>query len=415
MPAWHWAYVAFRFADGLSHGLIALAVLDRFHQPIWVVAAVAAAMNLAGVPASFLWAKRMQDGQGRRRATLLGFSASAAALAVLAWDGHFLLFVMAAVTYTAAGTSSAPASSTLLMEQVERSKWGRATASMSRRTGFAYLGGVIVTLGAATIGLPLQAMLLAAAGVVVVAIFVAARTIVPFAQLDAPVRRRFDLRVAMMGQRRFERAVWFPSRMFYRPTTAMLRRFGRKPDRLLAGVMLLFMASVVFFSSYPGVLREHLGFAPAMVLLAQFPANLATPLVYPLAGRVTDTDHGRGLRIGALVRLVALPALCLVLLLGLPLVAILVVHAAMGVGFAFVQTSGPLICADRAATRAEGVGLYHAAVAGGTLLGSLTAAAVVGFAGITVSYMLSAVLAVLGTLLVWTPKSPSPAPAVEAM
>src|SRR5688572_27337430 len=53
--SWRWSYVAFRFGDGASHALIALAVVLHYDLPIWVLAVTTACMNLVGVPATFLW------------------------------------------------------------------------------------------------------------------------------------------------------------------------------------------------------------------------------------------------------------------------------------------------------------------------------------------------------------------------
>lgn len=403
-PGWQWAYAVFKLADGLTHALFPLAVLFVYGKPVWAVAALAAAMNLASVPASFAWAKVMERGRGRRRAAVLGFAVSAAVLSALVLEPGFWPFVALAVLFTLFGTATAPAASILALEGVPRNRWGAATGAMSRRTGYAFLLGVTVTVGLGLAGL-LDFRVMFAVGALLAATAAGAAwaTIRPF-EGGSTGPRRYEEGVVVEGQRRFERAVFFPTRLRYRPTWQGVRRaLLADPGPFLLATSALFFGTVVFLASYPGVLDQRLGLTAGLILLAQAPSAFLTPLTYTYAGRVGDRQGvSRGAAIGSLIRLLTVPALCLVVLaFGADgFLALLILHGLLGVSFAFIQVNGPcLVAALHPGGRGEGVGAYHAAVAVGTLTGSVVSAAVLLLWDLRVSYAVAAGATVLGGVL----------------
>lgn len=376
LPRWHWAWVLFRFGDGVSHGLVPLVPLLVHDMPLWSVPAVAAAINLVSVPASMLWSRVMERkrGLGRRRLAVFGFASAGIAMAVLAFSLPFWAFLIGAAAYTGLGVATAPAASVLVLESVPGKQWAQASGQLSKRTGLAFLlGGILATATALTGALVVWWAFMGAALFSVAAAVTAAATIPAF---HAPVRDRAP-RLADVPhlQRRLDRPVWFPARIRFRPHLRNVQWADGDPLRLLVAVFLLFVGSGLFFSAYPGMLEDDLGLAVGWVLLAQLPSNLVTPWAFPWAGR-WSARHGdmRAAATGVAARLAVVPALCLVVLFWTPwsLPLLLLVHAAAGASFSFVQVSGSTLMAkSHRGGRGAGIGSYHAAVSMGALVGSV--------------------------------------------
>lgn len=439
LPLWSWSYVTFRFGDGLTSGLVSLAVLLHYGLPLWAMALTTAAQNLAGVPATFLWGKLMDRGVRRRPIVVAGFAVAAAALAVLAFLPPFPLFLAASILHTAFGVATAPAASTMVLQRVPRLRWSRTTAALSRRTGTAFLAGMLCSilvalppdawraLGAVGralaaspyLGGPHFAGAFAAAAVMAgMAAFLAHGTVPPY-QPPLPHEAGHEPGLIAASQRRFERPVFFPGRIRNRPRLRDIAAMAQSPHRLWPlGYALTFMGSVCFFASYPGVLSGQLGLAAGLVLLAQLPSNLVTPLTYPWAGRhgsrIGESD---GVVEGSLLRTVTLPLFCLaVVALGAKgFLILLLLHGLMGLSFALIQVNGPVILAGlHPGGRGQGVGTYHAAVGAGTLLGSFAAFAILRVADYRWSYVFAVAMAVLGGLLLQAAHRRTRAPAALA-
>jgi MFS family permease len=401
--SWRWSYVAFRFGDGASHALIALAVVLHYGLPIWVLAVTTACMNLVGVPATFLWASVIDRTRHRRRVVVLGFAVAAFAMATLATFPPFPVYVAAAMLYTMFGVATSPAASTLALQGVERADWAKATTTLSRSTGLAFLAGMVVTigLGFAFADTPFRLLFGASAGMAALAAMVAART-VPAAM--AGPDHRFAPDVVAAGQRLFERTVFFPGRLRDNPSWAGLRS-GLRTHRLWPlGTVLTFTGSVCFFTSYPGVLHNELGLAAGLVLLCQAPSHIVTPFAYPWAGRHGGRNgKSRSVATGAILRLVGIPGLCLTVLLldgggAFALVPVLLVfHALMGVSFSLMQVNGPLLLAEvHPGGKGQAVGLHHASLGTGTLLGSVAAFVLLRAFDYWVSYGFAMAMTVVG-------------------
>lgn len=439
LPLWSWSYVTFRFGDGLTSGLIPLAVLLHYGLPVWAMALTTAAQNLAGVPATFLWGKLMDMGVRRRPIVVTGFAMAALALAVLATLPAFPLFVAASIAYTAFGVATAPAASTMVLQRVPRHRWSRTTAALSRRTGTAYLSGMLASILIAIpsswwvhvgswgptlassiyLGGPHFAGAFAAATVMAGMAAVLALNTVPPYQPPLPHEAGHDPLLIQAGQRRFERVVFFPGRLRNRPRWRDLRSMVQSPHRLWPlGYAMTFMGSVCFFSSYPGILSTQLGLAAGLVLLAQAPSNIVTPVTYPWAGRRgSRIGESQGVVEGSILRTLTLPVFCLtVVFLGAKgYLLLLVLHGVMGLSFALIQVNGPVLLAGlHPGGRGLGVGTYHAAVGVGTLLGSLSAFLLLRLADYRWSYVFAVGVAILGGMLIQaahrrtaTPQAPS--------
>lgn len=424
MPAWTWAYVTFRLGDGLSSALIPLAVVLHYHMPVWVLALTTAGQNLVSVPATFLWGALMDRGIRRRPLVVLGFTVSSLAMLVLATLPDYWLFVLASVCYTAFGVATSPAASTMVLQKVPRARWGRTTGTLSRRTGLAYLTGMAASIliampgdywrrvgdvgnalaDAGIVGFPHFSANFAVAAVLSASAAFAAARLVPPWQPPLPHEAGFDVRLIQASERRFERPVFFLGRMRHRPTLQGIRNALTPQHRLWPlGYALTFMGSVCFFSSYTGILADQLLLPAGLVLLAQFPSNLVTPVAYPHAGRWgARVGEARGVLAGAYLRTAALPLLCLTV--GFwgtgGYVAILLLHGLMGLSFALIQVNGPVLLAEaHPGGRGQGVGTYHAAVGTGTLLGALSAFVLLRVADYRWSYVFAAAVAALGCLM----------------
>jgi MFS family permease len=407
LPPWHWAYVLFRFGDGISHGLIPLVPLIVHDMPLWAVPATGAAMNLVSVPASYAWAQLMEHshGVGRRRLAVAGFAVSGIAMAAMAFALPFWAFLVAAAVFTGFGVATAPAASVLVLESVPGRDWAKAAGHLSRRTSATYVvgGAIAALLGLAGV-LRFWQIFLVAAFAAVGAACVAAITIRPHGEAGRLPTPRTATIQAM--QRRIERPVWLPGRLRFAPTLRSVHLADGHPRRFLFAVFLLFVASTLFFAAYPGVLSQDIGLSLGWVLVAQMPSNVMTPLVYTYAGRWAGR-HGdmRAAGVGVATRLLAVPALVLVILTWTTgsMVALLLAHAVVGFSFAFLQVSGSTIMAKtHRAGRGAGVGNYHAAVALGCMVGSTGSFLILLWSSF--AWIAAAVLAclVLGSALFWS-------------
>ena len=346
-PRWSWAYVAFRLGDGASSALIPLAVVLHYDLPLWALALTTAAMNLASVPATFLWGTLVDRGVDRRPLVVGGFAVASLAMVLLATLPSFPLFVVGGVLYTVFGVATSPAASTMVLQGVERRRWSLATSTLSRRTGFSFLTGMVVSviLGLTHV-LDIAAMFAATATSSAMAALIAWRTV---AALRLPHEPGFDPAVVRAGARVFERTVWMPGRLRHPPSFGGVSRVLRDPARLWPlGYAVTFMGSVSFFTSFPGVLANELGIAAGLVLLAQAPSHIVTPIAYPWAAR-------HGLRIGestailrgSFLRTAAVPVMCLLIVVAgaSSLPVLLVLHAVMGLSFSLIQVNGPILLA----------------------------------------------------------------------
>ena len=405
LPAWSWSYVTFRLGDGASNALIPLAVVLHYHLPLWALALVTAAMNLSGVPAAFLWGTLVDRGIDRRRLVTFGFAMAAVGMAVLAWLPSIALFTLGAMLYTVFGVATSPAASTMVLQNVDRADWGRATGTLSRRTGLAYLTGMSAT-AAFSFWRPIDfsATFAACAVMAMGAALVARRTLPAMLTGATPPA---DAGVVPAGQRWFERTVFFPARLANPPTVRGMRQLLADPGRLWPiGYALTFMGSISFFTSYPGVLAGALALPAGLVLLLQMPSQMVTPLAYPWAGRHgIHKGESRAVVQGSLVRSFSVPVMCsLVAFAGAkswPL--LLLLHGTMGISFALIQVNGPLLLARlHPGGRGPGVGTYHAAVGIGTLFGALSAFTLLRFLPFRDSYLFSAALTWLGALCLIT-------------
>lgn len=400
---WRWSYVAFRFGDGATNALIALAVVLHYGLPVWVLAVTTACMNLVGVPATFLWGTVMDKARHRRRVVVLGFAAAAAGMALLAAFPPFPFYVLGAMGYTMFGVATSPGASILALQGVPRNDWAKATTTLSRSTGLAFLSGMAVSviLGFTFDEPPFRALFAASAGTSLVAAVVAARTIP--AALPGP-DHRFAPDVVAAGQQVFERAAFFPARLRDSPTWAGLKA-GLRSHRLWPiGIVLTFTGSVCFFTGYPGILANEIGLAAGLVLLCQAPSHIVTPFAYPWAGRRGNrVGQSRSVRQGALLRLVGIPGLCLsILVLGawsttalVP--ALLAFHALMGVSFSLMQVNSPLLLAEvHPGGKGQAVGLHHASLGAGTLMGSVAAFLLLRAFPFWVSYAFATAMTVVG-------------------
>lgn len=404
LPAWHWAYALFRFGDGLSHGLIPLVPILVHDMPLWAVPATGAAMNLVSVPTSFAWAQLMERsrGVGRRRLAVAGFAVSGVAMATMAFTMPFWAFLLAAAVFTGFGVATAPAASVLVLESVPGRDWAKAAGHLSRRTSITYLAGgtMAAVLGLSGV-LVFWQIFIAAAFVAVGAAIVAAVTIEPHAGRTALGTPRLPAIQAM--QRRIERPVWLPGRLRFAPSLRGMKWADGHPRRFLVAIFLLFVASTVFFAAYPGVLSRDAGLSLGLVLIAQMPSNIATPLAYTYAGRWAGR-HGdmRAAAVGVSTRLLTLPALMLLVLAWTQasFVPLLIIHAGVGFSFAFLQVSGSTIMAKtHRSGRGAGVGNYHAAVALGCMVGSTTSFLILLWSSFAVIVAVATACLVLGALL----------------
>lgn len=404
LPAWSWAYVNFRLGDGLSNLLIPLAVVVRYHEPIWMLGVATAVQNLAGVPATFVWGAIVDRTPQRRRVVAAGFLVAAVALAVMAANVPFWLFVVAAAAYTGFGVATAPAASTLVLQGRPRTEWATATGALSRRTGLAYLTGLLIATG---VGLAAGAVDFAgdfaAAAVLSLGAGMLALRTVPTWRPPLPHEADYDPRLAQASQRLFERNVFFPGRLRNRPRLGDVAAAWTRGHRLWPfGIALTFVGSVCFFTSYPGVL-SGLGLSAGLVLLCQTPSNLVSPLAYPLAGRTgARIGEARAVLRGSAIRTTVVPVLALLLgTIAHPgwatLAAVIVLHGLMGLSFALLQVNGVVMLArEHPGGRGRGVGTYHAAVGTGTLVGSALAYVLLRTQDYRVSYIVSVLVAGLG-------------------
>jgi MFS family permease len=403
----------FRFADGLTHALFPLSVMTVYGLPIWAVAATSAVMNLAGVPAAFFWTRAMERGPGRRRAAVAGFGVAAVALLALAFQPPFPVFLLVAVLFTVFGIATAPAAGALVLEGLPRRRWAGATASLSRLTGYAYLVGtsIAVVLGLAG-WLDLPVVFAAAAGTSLMAALLAHRTIRPYHELypgEKTQRSAVDQGVVVAGQRRFERAVFFPGRLFHRPTGSGIRQAlqGRMGPFLVA-ILLLFFGTTMFLVGYPAILKDSLQLSDGLVLLAMAPATFMTPVVYRTAGFYGEKrGMGHGITVGGSLRALAVPAMCAVaMLVGADLawvgfVLFVLLPALLGVSFAFMQVNGPCIAATlHPDGHGEGVGTWHAAVSIGIVTGSVLATLLLWFVPVWITYLFATAATLAGAILI---------------
>ncbi len=397
LPPWHRAYALFRIADGATAALIPLTAVTSYGLPAWGAAMVVVAMNLAGVPASYMWGTIMESGRGRRRLATAGFALAGIALVALATFPPWPLYLLAAAVFTAFGGATASAAGRLILEGQGRADWGTMTSRLNLVMSSSYMIGLFGVIAWSFLGeLLAPGVFVGAAVLCVAAALVAWKTIMPFVPKHVS-----EWDPQPQEQLRMERPVWSPLRLRAR------MRFPRTPGphrKLALGVAIAFLGTTTFNSSFSGVLAADLGLSVALVLLAQVPSHLSIPIGYkmalPLLRRSGELPVARW---GLLVRVVTVPAMACTILWWRPefYPLLLALGLVMGVTFAMVQATLPCITAaahPRSAGR--GLGAYHGAVALGVLTGSGSAALVLRVAPLAASYAVSALGMVVGTAII---------------
>ena len=380
---WFYSYLPQGMAGGATSPLIPLFVV-ALQGSLADVGIIAAATSIASVPAFVLWGLLSDRMKRRKVFLLLGFLGAAVSFLAMALSFNLPEFYLANLLIGFLGAASAPVGAVLVMETSERDRWPDRLALLSQLTGVGWIVGLSVGAVWLTIGPGFVGEVSAMRGLFVIgAALGLASGILVGAWLKEPTehvdRRSIHLVDLHM---RVERAKFLPMRLLHFIDPRNHRGKGAKlsrPLRLyLLSVFLLFSGFTAFYGFFPILLNQVYGFSNPEVFAVYIASQTASVVAYL---RVGDWVRERGSRrtqvYASLGRTVLFPSFLLLGLLPLSgstiLLAILLLHAGVGVCWAVINVSGSTLVSHLAPEerRAEALGAYNAMQGFGSILGPL--------------------------------------------
>ena len=402
---WYRAYLPNGMAGGATSPLIPL-YTARLGGSVADVGIVAAASSISSVPAFLLWGA-LSDRLHRRKAfLLLGFLGLAVSLLAMAFAGNIPQLYLANLLMGFLSAASAPVGAVLVMESARKEDWPSRLAAFSRMGGIGWILGL--ALGAAWLsgGIPLagadamRSLLVVAAGLALLSAVLAWRWVdEPHGTLD-----RVHFRDVVDVHWRIERLRFLPSRLVH---YIDVRNHG---DGLSTGLrayliaaFLLFSGFTAFYAFFPIFLADAARLSNAQIFLVYIASQTASATAYARVGRwVRDRGSRRMQGYAAAGRAVLFPTFFLVPLLPLGpaglFLAILALHAMVGLCWAVINVSGAVLTSQLAAaeTRGKALGAYNAFQGFGAIAGPLLGGFAAHLGGYAAGFVLASAFVVAG-------------------
>lgn len=387
VPRWFYAYVPVNIANGATSPLIPLYMVIALHASVLEVGLVLFFTSLAAVPASVLWGRLSDRLRKRRVFVLIGLASFAVTLPLMALTNNLWVYLAANAALGFLQAAGAATSSVLIMESFAERDWAREIGKFAQVSGIAFVGGLVVGAlwfaafpGVAGDHSALVLMFFIGAALSAVSAVVGAIAIKEgHKHVD---RGHAAEAIAHLGHSILERrrAIFF--RVTHLPSLSLkgLRAHAKGPTlAYCAGTFLLFTGFLVFNAPLPVFLLNEAGLAQSLIFWVYVANSLIAASLYVPAGRRCESASPRRLlAAGALARTMIYPACAVAVLVFGPgslgaIVLLLVLNAAAGASWAYINVAGSVLAARIAPpnAKAQVMGLYNAAIGGGAILGSL--------------------------------------------
>ena len=295
--------------------------------------------------------------------------------------------------------------SLLVMESAKKEDWPSRLATFSRMGGIGWILGL--SLGAMWLSgaIPLTGpdpmrSLLAVAGALALL-----SAVLAWRWIEEPAERvdRAHLRDVVDVHWRIERLRFLPSRLIHYVDVRNHGDGHRGVRTYLLASFLIFCGFTSFYAFFPIFLSQVAGLSSAQVFLVYIASQTASATAYARVGRwIHDRGSRRMQAYAAAARAILFPSFFLIALVPLGptvrFVALLALHAIVGLCWAVINVSGSLLMSQLSppATRGRALGAYNAVQGFGAIAGPLVGGFTAHLAGFAAGFALASAFILAG-------------------
>jgi MFS family permease len=418
---WHYALFVRDLAGGIIMPLVPLFVLVVLDQGVEAITIATVLVLIAQFPAFMLWGYIVDKMKRRKAPIVLGVALSTIGILIMAFSYDLLTLVVGSIIYGFFNAGPVPAASMLVMEHTTKDKWGEALASYTRLEDIGWTSGMAI--GVAFVGImpsfigtedSMRWLFLFCAVAATISWILATRLVKePHAKLD---RKHLmdELHKIEIGVITRLRHMGHGHVHHTHPKHVSKARkkdaWHGQLDIYLAATFVIFLAMEIFFTPFPVMLEEELGFTDTQIFLAFFFISAVTVVGYSWAGKFIDKQGNKKAQLIAWGLMIPVFTFTMVSLMltnsGNPILPIAVMFGAIivgGIAFTIINIAGTTTASEIAPeeVRGEAVGAFNGMMGVGAIIGGILGGAIAVFLGYywvnMVSVLISA--AALGILL----------------
>ena len=409
---WYYSFLPNGMAGGVTQPAIPLYATQALGGTVADAGIITAAASLTSVPAFLFWGSASDAMKRRRLFVLIGFVGMALSLAFMAVAVTLREYYLANLLVGALAAASAPVGPVLIVETSREEEWPSRLATFNRIGGFGWVAGLgigalwmSVESAGVGMGVALQGLFVLGAALALLSAFLAWRWMPePAVTID-----RRAITIPHLTLWFAEKARYVPQRVLHYFDPRHLLGESKLPRDLrvyLGSAFLLFAGFSAFYAIFPIFLVQVTGLAVAQVFAIYLVGHLVSALSYPFMGRWVARRGGRHAQlVASSARVVLIPAVFLLSLLPIGVagafVAILILHAGIGICWAAINTSGATIVShlSRAEARAEAMGAYNAMQGFGAVFGPVAVGYAATWLGFGAGFVAAALLVAGGVVV----------------
>ncbi len=398
---WYYALFVRDLAGGAIMPLVPLFVLVVLGMGVEAVTIATVLVMIAQFPAFMIWGYIVDKLKRRKAPIVIGVAVSTVGILIMAFSYDLFTLVIGSIIYGFFNAGPVPAASMLVMEHTTRDKWGKALAKYTRLEDLGWTSGMAV--GVAFIAImpsfigvdqSMRWLFLLCAVVATVSWIMATKLVKePHAKLSRKhlMDELHNIEIGVITRLRH----MAHSHIHHtRPRHISIARkkdaWHGQLDVYLVATFVVFLGMEVFFTPFPVMLEEKLGFNDTEIFLAFFFISAVTVVGYSWAGRFIDKQGNRKAQLitwGLLIPVFALTIVSLLTTeLGNPIIPIVIMFGAIivgGVAFTVINIAGTTTASEIAPpeVRAEAVGAFNGTMGVGAIIGGILGGAIAVYWG----------------------------------
>lgn len=414
---WHYALFMRDLAGGVIMPLVPLFIMTVLGLGVGAVTIATVLILVVQIPAFMLWGYIVDKKKRRKAPIVIGISVSTIGILIMGFSYDLLTLVIGSAIYGFFNAGPVPAASMLVMEHSTKDKWGEALSRYTRLEDIGWTSGMAI--GVAFVGVmptfigseqSMRALFLvcfiAASVSWILAIFLVKE---PHEKLN---RKHLmdELHVLKVGVTTRIRHIAHGHIHHTRPKHILKARkkeeWRNELDIYLLATFVLFLGIELFFTPFPVMLEQELGFTDTQIFLAFFFVSAVTVVGYTHAGRYIDRKGNKRSQLVAWGLMVPVFAVTILSLLmagyGNSVLALITMFTAIvigGLAFTVINIAGTTTASELAPeeVRAEAVGAFNSMMGMGAIIGGTVGGVVTIFLGY---YWLNIVAMLLSALAI---------------
>lgn len=406
---WYISFLVANISGGLMTPLMPLFVTNYLHQNIIYYGITSSAASTASVVALIFWGN-LSDSMGKRKIfILIAFFGSFLSLALIMLVGNLEEYIILLVSFQIFSMASVPVSTLLVLENSVESQWARTVSIFSMISSIGSVIGLVFGLAIVSSGLNntdiLKIIYLISALIYllsfVLSIFLLKE---PSKQIN---RRRLSW---IFSVRTLEKARYSPSYVYH--IVRLFHRKDREPFRpilkyYLVVCMFLMFAFQMFFIPFPVFMLNSYGASETTIYIMYLLNNVLSTVTFNYAGAyIKRSSLGKALFIPMLIRIFAFSGAAI-----LPLYAnntswtvylAILVYGGIGAFWSFINITQITVISKIAkkVNRGSAIGYYNSVIGIGQIVAGLVSGLVLFYLGTSMEFILAALGAMIGLLLV---------------